>query len=167
MKKSEKIIVSLAFIAAAYGVIDFSMTRHKKEVASTEDHTAIQGLSELNAQVSALATDSNNKFDRLAASINETWPETTFVQQQTVFGNKENDIDKSSILNDLQSQVNQLQYTGFLAMGTEFIAIIDGMDYRIGEQVNGFTISKITQDAIQLSQKDATFTVQAITEKTE
>jgi hypothetical protein len=165
MKKSETIIVSLVFIAAVYGIVDFSLARHRKEAASVEAKTDSQGLTELNTQISALAANTNSKFDQLAASINEAWPETTFVLKQAVFGHKEVDPAKDTALNDLQTQANQLLYSGFLSMGTDLIAIINGMDYKIGEQVNGFTIIKITQESIQLTQKDATFTVQAVIEK--
>ncbi|MDD5759597.1 MAG: hypothetical protein PHI06_11020 [Desulfobulbaceae bacterium] len=165
MKKSEKIILSLVFVAAIYAAVDFSTSRSKKGATPDTTQADSQSLTELNAQVSSLSSDSNKKVDRLAATINETWSEETFVHQQLAFGDKEADADKDIILNDLQAQVNQLQYTGFLAMGSEMIAIINGMDYRIGEQVNGFTVSKITHGAIQLTQKDATFTVPAITEK--
>lgn len=165
MKKSEKIILSLVFVAAIYAAVDFSASRSKKETASNTTQADNPSLIELNAQLSALSSDDNQKNDHLAATINETWPDETFVRQQPAFGNKEADTDKDQILNDLQAQVNRLQYTGFLAMGEEMIAIINGMDYRIGEQVDGFTVSKITQQAVQLTQKDATFTLQAITEK--
>ena len=169
MKKSEKIILSLVFIAAIYAVVDFSMARQKKIAVKLQAQPDSQGIAELSAQVSALSSDADRKIDRLATAINEPWPDTIFVLHQTEFGNKkaveEPKATKDAVISDLQLKANQLIYSGFLAMGAELIAIINGMDYKIGEQINGFTLTSISQEAIQLSQKDAVFTVPAITEK--
>ncbi len=166
MKKSEKIILSLVVIAALYGVIDFSMTRQKKTAVKPPPQTNSQGTAKLSVQVSALSSEAERKIDRLAAVINEPWSESIFVLRQVDFGNKKEVAEpKDTAFNDLQVKANQLLYSGFLAMGADLIAIINGMDYRIGEQVNGFTITKISQEAIQVSQNDATFNVPAITEK--
>lgn len=168
MKKSEKIILSLVLVAALYAVVDFSMTRQKKKAVTLQAQTQAdtQGIAELSAQLSALSSPADRKIDLLAASIADPWPETTFVLQQVDFGNTEQvEEPQDSVFIDLQAKANLLVYSGYLAMGSDLIALINGMDYRVGEQVNGFTVTKISKEAVQVSQNDATFTVPVFTEK--
>jgi len=173
MKKSEKIILFLVFIAASYAAVDFSMTRQKRMAAKIQTQTDSQGIAELSAQVNALSSEADRKIDRLATAINEPWPETIFVPRQVDFGSKKEEVEehdevkktKDAAIIELQTKAHQLIYSGFLAMGSDLIAIINGMDYKIGEQINGFTLTAISQESIQVSQKDANFTVPAVTEK--
>jgi len=173
MKQSEKIILVLVFLAAIYAVVDFSLTRQKKMAAKIQTQTDSQGLAELSAQVSGLSSEADRKIDRLATTINEPWPETIFVPHQVDFGNKKEEVEepkeqketKDAAIIELQTKANHLIYSGFLAMGSDLIAIINGMDYKIGEQINGFTLIAISQEAIQVSQQDANFTVPAVVEK--
>lgn len=174
MKKSEKIILSMVVVAALYFVVDLSMSRQKKKTANVQAKAQTQagskGLADLSAQINAISSPSDGQTDRLAAMINEPWPATVFVSQYVEFGPKkvvETPPEQEVVDLDLQAAANQLIYSGFLAMGTDLIAIINGMDYRIGEQINGFTVASISQEAIVVSQKDATFTVPATTEKAE
>lgn len=172
MKKSEKIILSVVMVAAIYFVVDLSMSRQKKKSVKVQTKVQTQasskGLADLSAQISAISSPSDGQTDRLAAMINEPWPATVFVSQYVEFGPKKVVETPQEVVDlDLQAAANQLIYSGFLAMGTDQIAIINGMDYRIGEQVNGFTVTSISQEAIGVSQKDATFTVPASTERAE
>ncbi len=68
-------------------------------------------------------------------------------------------------MNDLRAKADQLVYSGFVATDSDRIAIINNMDYRIGEQINGFTITKITPESVQISQEDAIFDIPATTEQ--
>jgi len=172
MKTSEKVILSLCLAAAVYAVVDFSLSRQKKKTvaagpqAKVEAQVASPGLTELNGKITALSSPQEGKIDHLAILINEPWSETIFVPRRVDFGAKkevERPVDTVDV--NLQAAAEQLLYSGFLAMGGERIAIINGMDYRIGEQVNGFTLTVITADSIQVSQRESTFTVAASVEK--
>ncbi len=165
MQKREKIIVSMVIIAAIYGAVDFTLNSQKKELADLAVQPDSQAIAELAAQLGPLSSADNQKIARLAASINEPWPEEVFVLRQTDFGNdKQIEKTKGPDINNLRNQADQLIYSGFLSMGTDRIAIINGMDYRIGEQINGFTITKINPESIQVSLQEAFFDIAASTE---
>jgi|GEM_PF-2559799 len=180
MKTSEKVILSLCLVSAIYAVVDFSLSRQKKKAVvavagpqtqaqaqtQIEPQVASPGLTELNGKISALSSPQEGKVDRLAILINESWQTTLFVPHRVDFGIKK-EVEKPVDVIDvnLQAAAEKMVYSGFLAMGGERIAIINGMDYRIGEQVDGFTVTAITADAIQVSQRESTFTVPATFEK--
>lgn len=172
MKTSEKVILSLCLVAAVYAVVDFSLSRQKKKTvaagpqAKTETQVVSPALTELNGKITALSSPQEGKIDRLAILTNESWPATLFVPRRVDFGvKKEVEKPEDTVDVNLQAAAGQMVYSGFLAMGGERIAIINGMDYRIGEQVNGFTVTAITADAIQVSQRESAFTVPATFEK--
>lgn len=164
MQKREKIIASLAIIAAIYGAVDITLSSQKKKATALQTQSDSQTIVEIASQLSPLASSENQKIASLAAAINEPWPEQVFVRRKPDFGNdKKIEIEepKGPDLSNLREQAEQLIYSGFLAMGSDRIAIINDMDYRIGEQVSGFTITKISQESVQVSQQDALFDIPA------
>ena len=164
MQKREKIIIAMVIVAATYGAVDFVLNRQNKtpdHQPSLSDSTAI---AELTAQLSTLSSPENKKIDQLAASIVVPWPEQCFAFRQPESGkDKQVEPEKDTTMDDLRGRVSQLVYSGFLAMGTSRIAIINGMDYRVGDLVDGFTVHTISQKAVELRQLGTTFIIQAET----
>lgn len=165
MQKREKIIVGAAIIAALYGAVDLSLNSQRKKAVELPAQPDGQALTDLAGQLSALSSIESQKIASLAASLNEPWPGQLFVLGRAEFGGIEKiEESRGPELNALRAQAEQLIYSGFLAMGSERIAIVNGMDYQVGEQVNGFTITKIRPEAIQVSQQEAFFDIPASTE---
>lgn len=162
MQKREKIIVILAILAAVYGVVDFTLSRQPKKGGGSQAQPEGLSIAEIAGQLSTLSSAESQKIARLAASINDPWQEQVFVLRGADFGSpKETDEPSGPDVGHLKDQASQLVYSGFLAMGADRIAIINGMDYRVGEQINGFTITKISQEAVQVSQQTAFFDIPA------
>ena len=166
MQKREKIIVIAAVIAAIYGAVDFSMSRHQKKAPAIDNQARTDSPSPelLSAEISSLASADNQKIDRLTALINEPWPEEIFTLRPTPLGTEKIDTTTDADLQELRDKARQLVYSGFVDMEGDRIAIINDMDYRIGEQINGFTITKISQESVQVSQHDTIFDIPATTE---
>jgi hypothetical protein len=166
MQKREKIIVVLVIIAMIYGAIDFTLTRQKKKATLAPAKTTSQSTAELTTKLQAIASPNDQKINGLASAITEPWPDGIFALAPINFDNeKKEDETKIAALNDLRAKADQLVYSGFVATDSDRIAIINNMDYRIGEQINGFTITKITQESVQISQEDAIFDIPATTEQ--
>lgn len=162
MQKREKIIVGAAILAGIYGAVDFTLSRQHKKTAELPTQSDSQTIAEIARQLGPLTSTESQKIARLAAAINEPWPAQVFVNRRTDFGNENKGEATKGPGNDrLRGQAEQLIYSGFLAMGSDRIAIINDMDYRIGEQVNGFTITKISPESIQVSQQDVFFDIPA------
>lgn len=166
MQKREKIILILVFIAALYAVVDFTLTSQKKKAAKSAPQVDAKVVAELTSQLTALSSKDDLAIDRLAATIGEPWPGEAFVLTPPYFGKEEKvDPTKSAAQEDLRAKALQLVYSGFLAMGDDRIAIINGMDYRVGEEVDGFTISKISQETVEVNAQGGVFAVHATTEQ--
>lgn len=162
MQKREKIIIALVIIAAVYGAVDFTLNNQKERSVHSPSQSDSKKIVELTAQLGALSSPENQKFDRLAASIIEPWPEHFFAPVQTTFGNdKKADQTQDTAMDEVRDKASQLIYSGFLAMGTDSIAIINGMDYRVGDMVDGFTVTAISPEAVELLQRGITFTIRA------
>lgn len=167
MQKREKIIVILVVIVAIYGVVDFTLSSRKKGGGPPPTQPAGVATAELTAELTALAAPRDQVIDRLAASLNEPWPGRHFVTGLPAFGGEEKvDQTKTALLNALRDKASQLVYSGYLAMGTARIAIINGLDYEVGEEINGLTITKISQDSVQVSEQGAVFDLPSTTEPT-
>lgn len=166
MNKREKIILGLVVIALIYAAIDFSLASRKKKAALRPAQTASKAAAELTARLSTTSSPDDHKIDSLAASLTEPWPEQIFAVGQITF-DTEKKVDEKAIahLNELRAKAEQLVYSGFVATDSDRIAIINDMDYRVGEQINGFTITTITKESVQVSQQDATFDIPATTEQ--
>jgi len=168
MQKREKIIIALVIVAIIYGALDFTLSSRKKQAdASRPTQTASKAALDLTAKLQALSSPDDRKIDGLAASLTEPWPEQIFVPGQITFDTEEKKVDEKAAadLNILRAKVEQLVYSGFVATDSDRIAIINDMDYRVGEQINGFTITKITKESVEVSQQEATFDIPATTEQ--
>lgn len=165
MEKREKIIVVMVVVAALYGVVDFTLTSHKKKSKSISPSSLPTMAAVASSELETLITADNKKIARIAVSINEPWTEHYFAKGPINFdGENKIDATREALLNELKAQISQLYYTGFVSMGDDRIAIINGMDYRIGEQIEDFTIMKITMDTVQVSASNAVFDIPALTE---
>lgn len=164
MEKREKIIVIMAILAAAYGVIDFTLSAKKKNAATSPTFApAVQNVS--SEEIGSLISDDNKKMARIAALMNENWSRQVFAAGAIEFdGEKKIDSTREALLNELKEKASQFFYSGFVSMNDDRIAIINGMDYRVGEQIEGFTISKITMDAVQVTASEANFNIPASVE---
>lgn len=54
----------------------------------------------------------------------------------------------------VQIKAEKLRYSGYIYMGTFPIAIIKGMEYLAGDEVDGFIIKKIDHEMVTLQDKD-------------
>lgn len=146
MEKREKIIVAIAIAAAIYGALDFlvfSKMNDSPELSASSADAEI--LTSITTQLSGQSFDSK-VLDNIRR-IKTPWPEKVFFNKsaETLFEYE----DKKVILEQLNPE--QFSYTGYLEMGNNKIAIINGTDYTLGESINGATITGISQEKIEIS----------------
>ena len=167
MKKSEKILVILVALALLYGVVDFVMRGQRKAVVSQPGTEAAgQVAADIAAQMGAISTPENQKIDQMAASLGDPWPGQVFVQQRVDYGDLVKvDEAKAAQEKTMREKADKLVYSGFLSMGNDRIAIINGMDYRVGEKVDEFTVSQIAKDSVRVTEQGSSFDLPAAIEK--
>jgi len=162
MEKREKIIVIMVVVAALYGAIDFTLTSQKKKGKAAPSAESTPTAVVTPAELASLISADNKKIAQIAASLNEPWKEHIFTSGPIDYdGEKKIDASREALLNELKAKVGQLFYSGFVSTNDDRIAIINGIDYRVGEQIEGFTVTKITIDAVQVSAHDASFDIPA------
>ena len=164
MKKSEKILLILVVLALLYGGVDFVLRGHKRAVTGqTASQAEGQVSADIAAQLGALSTPEGQKIDHLAASLNDPWPAAgVFAGRRVDYGGEAKAQEaKAEEVKTMREKAGKLVYTGFLSMGNERIAIINGMDYRVGEQVDEFTVSQINKDSLQVTEQGNSFAVPA------
>lgn len=157
MQKREKIIVIITIIAALYGVVDYWLSHHNK-VVTPAANTAIAG--KLTAKLAAISSPDNKRLQDLADRINKPWHNIFTSQSLDKMSSSPKDQQKT-LYEKLSVQVNKFIYSGYLEMGNSKIAIINKHDYRIGDNISGFILQKISPVAIQLSQRGFNFTIMA------
>ncbi len=164
MKKSEKILLALVALALLCGGVDFVLRGHKRALSGQPSSQGEGQVSaDIAAQLGALSTPDGQKIDRLAASLTDPWPAAgVFAGRRVDYGGEAKAQEaKAEEVKTMREKAGKLVYTGFLSMGNERIAIVNGMDYRVGEQVDEFTVSQINKDSLQVTEQGNSFAVPA------
>lgn len=159
MEKREKIIVIIATAAVIYGTLDYFVLS-KREVTSSLTTTTNDSeiLSTLTTQLSSQAVGS--QVLDMIKRIKTPWPEKVFFDSPvgTILAEEDKQTERNDALE--QFDPNNFKYTGYLEMGGNKIAIINGSDYTIGESVNNGILSNISATAIEVTMQAETFEVE-------
>jgi len=159
MNKREKIILTLTFAVAVYGLIDFLIlspknknTKKESFVADSQkitknfvDHTMAKIL-KIELQIK------QSDWQSLVSKIESDWEHDPFVQPLKPETQAEKPFSPSP--------VSHLQYSGYMSVGKLLFAVINGMEYKIGDIINeyGYQVTKITPQKVVL-QKNSERTV--------
>jgi hypothetical protein len=148
MKKREIIIVMLAGILVLYGLLDFFVFSGKPE--NGEDEKIAGQLSGITAfaesagsELAAVAAEKEfPDMDYLVSRIESEWPHDPFVADGSA--------GIQAAVSDLEAP--KLAYTGFIKAGKKILAVINGMEYEIGELLKdvGYKVSGITPSRVVL-----------------
>ncbi|MFW2365573.1 MAG: hypothetical protein ACN4GW_04105 [Desulforhopalus sp.] len=139
-KKREMIIVVLAIIGLIYGAVDFGLRSLKSKNPSTSS-----GDGALEATTFSLITDELGAHSttilearalEVLGSLSARWPEDIFVDIESFVDDQEEEealalVDESLI------------YSGYINMAEKLFAVINGIEYQIGDIVEGFILKMI------------------------
>lgn len=138
-KKREIIFISLAVIALIYGAVDFGLRSIKGKSAPTGaskvETSATFSLitEELGARA---AGQQEAKGLEILNAVSAAWPEGVFVDI-TSFVNHEEEEEALTLVD------KALIYSGYMTMGEKIFAVINGIEYRIGDIIEGFSLKQI------------------------
>lgn len=155
MSKREKIILGLTALAILYGGFTFLFPSTKKTVSLTTQKSA----DELNRFVSSvskgLRQDQPSKIDAdiLARAATE-WPRNPFVASITPL-RAELRVEKRPEYKAPPVLKVDLAYTGYLVVGNKKLAIINGMEYEVGDELeeSGYILSAISPTKATIREK--------------
>ena len=150
MTTREKIIVAMAGAALLFGIYNTLSEPDVPELAIKE------------ASASTILTVKNvlknEPVDTKAINLtlNDAqlpWQEAAFLSAGEGFVTERDQIS----MRDIPAGAMKLVYSGFLEMAGEQIAIINDVEYRVGETVEEFMVEKISPMQIRLSHDNKSF----------
>jgi hypothetical protein len=161
MSNREKIIVGLMLLTVAYGVYAlFFEGKVKSSATPIASVSATQQLENLNAFITKVAEASKaglSKEDKYIISRAESaWKQDPLTTVELT-DRPENEINRQQqqVAQTTGPQLN-VSYTGFMQMGDKKFAIIDGLEYAAGEELErgGFVVRSITPNQVVIFSTD-------------
>ncbi|MEW6220449.1 MAG: hypothetical protein AB1634_13075 [Thermodesulfobacteriota bacterium] len=146
MKRSEQILLGLTGLAALYGAYVFLVEPRKTGPAATSAGPIVAAVT---AELAASPVPAGVPLAQVRERLADTWSADRFLtvsfrrelERQAQEGQRREVLDASGF-----------QYTGFAEMGDARIAIINGLDYREGDEMEGFIIGAIGPEMVELVQ---------------
>ena len=137
-KKREQILIALAVIGLLYGAVDFAIrTTGRNEVSSGDGALAAATFSLVTEElgVSSASQREANALEILNA-VSAAWPVDIFVNIASFVSHQKEE-------GALALVTDTLVYSGYMTMGEKIFAVINGIEYRIGDMVEGFFLKEI------------------------
>lgn len=156
MSRREKIIVFIAFLTVLYGAYDFfiaSPAKKSKNIPVVRSSTPVTKTVETNKLVKEISD---------VLEENETIKAETYVAVSAEKEWKNDPFSVSDVLHSNKANVSigrlkeiRLIYSGYLEIGSRKIAVINGMDYQVGDELemNGYTVKHITPSSVTVVNK--------------
>ena len=139
MTNREKIIVGLMVVAVVYGVYTVFFSK-PREVSISNGAKELEALNSFVAKVAEKSKTSLSKEQTyVLEKAQSEWKRDPFVQVQPKLTREEIAEKQPLVLN------SKVVYTGFLEMGNKRLAIINGMEYEVGDLLEpaGLVVRKI------------------------
>jgi hypothetical protein len=161
MSNREKIIVGLMLLTVAYGIYAlFFEGKGKTGTTFTASVSATKQLENLNAFITKVAEASKaglSKEDKYIISRAESdWKQDPFTTVELT-DRPEDEINRQrqQVVQTAGPQLN-VSYTGFMQMGDKKFAIINGLEYAAGDELEqgGFIVRSITPTQVVIFSTD-------------
>ena len=161
MSNREKIIVGLMLLTVAYGVYAlFFEGKVKSSATPIASVSATQQLENLNAFITKVAEASRaglSEKDKYIISRAElAWKQDPLTTVELT-DRPEDEINrqKQQVIQTTGPQLN-VSFTGFMQMGDKKFAIIDGLEYAAGDELEqgGFVVHSITPRQVVILSTD-------------
>ncbi len=138
-KKRELIIVALAAIALIYGAVDYVMRSSVRSSASGGGAATTEAaFSLVQEELSAVgATRQQATALEILAALSAAWPQDVFAAVEVADEEQVQDEEAPP------EEAVTLTYSGYMNMGERILAVINGIEYRIGDMVEGFMLKEI------------------------
>jgi len=157
MSKREKIIVLLMVLAILYGGYDFFLaSKLKTSIESPEKKEELLDKFVTDVAVKLRKKDISKVDKYIIARAKDEWTKDPFVRIALPSESelKQERIEASAL------KVNFI-YSGYMEMGDQKLAVIDGMEYMIGDKLEpgGYIIKSISPTQVVIGIKDTDQTI--------
>ncbi|MBW2177555.1 MAG: hypothetical protein JRH03_11510 [Deltaproteobacteria bacterium] len=142
MLSRERIIVLLMIVAVTYGAYSLFL--------APDDKTPVDGSQKQMAELKNFVVDAATKLSSeyvsaadkyIIEQAEKTWPQSPFLQSGAILTTQPFEAKV-----EVKVEKMKLSYTGFLQVEDSLLAVVNGMEYETGEQLNqaGYYIKSIS-----------------------
>jgi len=153
MTKREKIIVGLMLLTVVYGIYTVFFEGKGSSVEPAAAVSSTKELENLNAFITKVAETSKaglSEPDKYIIERAETeWKQDPLINVELT-NRPESEINKSKEVTKVSIPDLKVSYTGFMQMGDRTFAIINGLEYSAGDQLEqgGYMVRSITPSQV-------------------
>jgi len=158
MNRREQIIIAVTVVVGLYALFMY-VARPLLMPKPAAPESPIN-VGEILALAEAAGPDpaEQRTVERILSSCSRPWPSTIFFPRSW-------DMDKATTGNRRPDAITDLDpaqyvYSGFMEMNGRKIAIINGIDYQLGEQVDGYLLETIQPEHVILSRDKTRYSIQ-------
>lgn len=148
MSRREKIIIALAIVAVTYGAYSY-LVPAGNDTSPEVSREAIEKSKQVSGEIKEkLKTelDLSDKQLTVLEKIRDPWPRDPFMDRSSSESEKEDSSDNKQDID------RPIVYSGFVRVGANKYAVINGNEYTTGDSVRGtpFTVLEISRDLLVL-----------------
>jgi len=145
MSKREKIILFLMALSIVYGFFVFFIEAPGKKGAMGQN-SKLESLNKFISHVAELTKESLSEIDSyIIEKAQKQWDKDPLLSSDSEFQFKAENTEA-----DLSALKVGIKYTGYLSMGAKNLAILNGLEYEEGEELEkgGFILRKIHPEQV-------------------
>lgn len=165
MEKREKIILALTVVVVLYGAYDFLLAKPGANHSGGEPALPnSELLTTISTQMAASDNETNRQASGILARLQAPFPRDPFYPgdfaKDLSAANASQAAKEHAVVEvepEIDFQAKDFIYSGFLQMGGEAIAIVNGSDHKLGDTINDFRLEKIEAEKIHLRKAKRTF----------
>lgn len=157
MSKREKIIVLLMALAVLYGGYEFFWaSKPKKGIKSPEKKEEVLDKFVTDVAVKLKKKDISDLDKHIIARAKDEWTRDPFVRIELP---SESELKQERI--EASALEMNLTYSGYMEMGDQKLAVINGMEYMVGDELEpgGYIVKSISSTQIEIGIKDTKQTI--------
>lgn len=154
MTTREKIIVAITTTALIFGLYTIFGAPNKQTAVTPLDKKSADAITAAREVLSKDAAESA-AATRILANTQHAWQNNAFLAAGL-------DPERSESIEEMKdtlARVKSIVYSGYLEMNGEQIAILNTSECRVGDQIEDFTVKKITPLYIRLSRYEKDFEI--------
>ncbi len=151
MTTREKIILALSLLTVLFGVYEVFLADSDSSPSKQKGETAseiAQFIQQVSVQIKQTEPSQTEKY--IITHSQFPWKKNPFIDSLTILAGKSS--QRTQNRKD-ENSPPRWKYSGFISLGSKKIAIINGIEYEVGESLlsTGYYLKKIYQDHIELA----------------
>ena len=164
MTKREKIIVGVMCLTIVYGAYELLGTRGAKKAAPLPQANPTEELRKFVTDMTQkmVGDRMGNEYQQLVSQVAVEWTKDPFIHSITPIASKSSDPVVSKQPADKATPTPSFVFSGFLQMGKTEFAIINGMEYAVGDVIDtsGHYLQSISAENIVIGRTNGVEKIQ-------